>query len=54
MKQNESNFVSMLFGIGVGYMLFTPGGQQAVQQFMDAMKKKYTINNKEDKQNDEH
>lgn len=54
MRQDESNLICLLAGIGIGWLGFTADGQQIVRKTINTIKDKYVINNKkEGEQNDE-
>lgn len=43
MKRDESNFISLLIGIGIGWLGFTVDGQQVVQKVLRTVKTKYQV-----------
>lgn len=43
MKRDESNLVSLLIGIGIGWLGFTADGQQAIRSVLHAAKTKYQV-----------
>lgn len=53
MKQDESNLISLLIGVGIGWLGFTADGQRVVRRVLHTAKDKYVINDekKEGKEN---
>lgn len=53
MKQDESNFMALLVGVGIGWLGFTSDGQQMIRKAVNTMKDKYLIkkDEKEDNKN---
>lgn len=45
MKRDESNLVSLLIGIGIGWLGFTADGQQVVRNVLYTVKTKYQVVN---------
>lgn len=43
MKRDESNLVSLLVGIGIGWLGFTAEGQQVVRNVLHTVKTKYQV-----------
>lgn len=43
MKRDESNLVSLLIGIGIGWLGFTADGQQVVRNVLHTVKTKYQV-----------
>lgn len=43
MKRDESNLISLLIGIGIGWLGFTVDGQQVVQNVLRTVKTKYQV-----------
>lgn len=43
MKRDESNLVSLLIGIGIGWLGFTADGQQVVGNVLHTVKTKYQV-----------
>lgn len=54
MKRDESNLVSLLIGIGIGWLGFTADGQQVVRNVLHTAKTKYqVVGTKEKKEGNE-
>ena len=45
MKLDESNLVSLLIGIGIGWLGFTADGQQVLRNVLHTVKTKYQVVN---------
>lgn len=45
MKRDESNLVSLLIGIGIGWLGFTADGQQVLRNVLHTVKTKYQVVN---------
>ena len=43
MKRDESNIISLLIGIGIGWLGFTVEGQQVVRNVLRTVKTKYQV-----------
>ncbi|WP_337423569.1 hypothetical protein [Phascolarctobacterium succinatutens] len=43
MKRDESNLISLLIGIGIGWLGFTVEGQQVVRNVLRTVKTKYKV-----------
>ena len=43
MKRDESNLISLLIGIGIGWLGFTVDGQQVVRNVLRTVKTKYQV-----------
>lgn len=43
MKRDESNIISLLIGIGIGWLGFTVNGQQVVRNVLRTVKTKYQV-----------
>lgn len=43
MKQDESNLISLLVGVGIGWLGFTADGQQVVRNVLHTVKTKYQV-----------
>ena len=43
MRQDESNFMALLVGVGIGWLSFTADGQQMIHKAVNTMKDKYLI-----------
>ncbi len=43
MKRDESNLISLLIGIGIGWLGFTVDGQQVVRNVLHTVKTKYQV-----------
>lgn len=43
MKRDESNLISLLIGIGIGWLGFTVEGQQVVRNVLHTVKTKYQV-----------
>lgn len=43
MKRDESNLISLLIGIGIGWLGFTVDGQQVVRKVLRTVKTKYQV-----------
>lgn len=43
MKRDESNLVSLLIGIGIGWLGFTADSQQVVRNVLHTVKTKYQV-----------
>ena len=43
MKRDESNLISLLIGIGIGWLGFTVEGQQVVRNVLRTVKTKYQV-----------
>lgn len=43
MKRDEANLVSLLIGIGIGWLGFTADGQQVVRSVLHTVKTKYQV-----------
>lgn len=43
MKRDESNLISLLVGIGIGWLGFTADGQQVVRNVLHTVKTKYQV-----------
>ena len=53
MKQDESNLISLLVGVGIGWLGFTEDGQQLIRKVFNTAKDKYVVKKDEKKEGKE-
>lgn len=53
MKQDESNLISLLVGVGIGWLGFSSDGQQLIRKVFNTAKDKYVVKKDEKKEGKE-